>query len=258
MKEIIIIPDVHGRTFWKDVINKYGNNPDSHIIFLGDYLDPYIRLDNITPQEAFINFKEIVREAQLKNNITLLIGNHDLHYFPLFLDYLGCRKDNLLKNDISDLFVTNKNLFKVAYEITIKNKRFLFTHAGIIPSWFDYITDKFPHKLFSKTYDQQPINIELTADGLNSLLNSEEGLRSLSIVSRERGGRALTGSPLWADVSEHYYSSDSYNDSIYQIFGHSLAFPTLDDYVINDCWAMLDCRKAFKLDCETLKINELC
>lgn len=33
---ILIIPDVHGRTFWKYAIDKYDK-----VIFLGDYLDPY-------------------------------------------------------------------------------------------------------------------------------------------------------------------------------------------------------------------------
>ena len=36
--DLIIIPDIHGRTFWKEAIQKY---PNSKTIFLGDYLDPY-------------------------------------------------------------------------------------------------------------------------------------------------------------------------------------------------------------------------
>jgi hypothetical protein len=36
----IIIPDVHGRDFWRPVIEKYINT-DAIFIFLGDYLDPY-------------------------------------------------------------------------------------------------------------------------------------------------------------------------------------------------------------------------
>ncbi|MDE5880282.1 MAG: hypothetical protein K2H60_01000 [Muribaculaceae bacterium] len=37
-KDIIVIPDLHGRTFWKEAVEKY---PDADTIFLGDYLDPY-------------------------------------------------------------------------------------------------------------------------------------------------------------------------------------------------------------------------
>ena len=35
-KEILVIPDIHGRIFWKDA-TKF----DGEIIFLGDYVDPY-------------------------------------------------------------------------------------------------------------------------------------------------------------------------------------------------------------------------
>ena len=36
--DIIIIPDVHGRTFWKEAVRDL---TDRSVIFLGDYLDPY-------------------------------------------------------------------------------------------------------------------------------------------------------------------------------------------------------------------------
>ena len=45
--KILIIPDVHGRTFWhyaKDHVDEYDK-----IIFLGDYLDPY-RYEGITEE----------------------------------------------------------------------------------------------------------------------------------------------------------------------------------------------------------------
>ena len=37
---IIVVPDVHGRTAWKNVI-PYANKEGYEIIFLGDYHDPY-------------------------------------------------------------------------------------------------------------------------------------------------------------------------------------------------------------------------
>ena len=54
---ILIIPDVHGRTFWrkaKELVKQY-----QKIIFLGDYLDPY-SYEGINPDMAFIEFKEII------------------------------------------------------------------------------------------------------------------------------------------------------------------------------------------------------
>ena len=39
--------------------------------------------------------------------------------------------------------------------------------------------------------------------------------------------------------------------NIYQIFGHSLSYPSVYEYEINENWAMLDCGKSFVLDCKT-------
>ena len=51
--QILVIPDVHGRTFWKEAIVKY---PDLPVVFLGDYLDPYA-YENITQEDALAKFQ---------------------------------------------------------------------------------------------------------------------------------------------------------------------------------------------------------
>lgn len=55
-KQVIIIPDVHGRTFWKSVVEQ---DPDADIIFLGDYLDPYTQ-EGIYNYDAWLNLVDIV------------------------------------------------------------------------------------------------------------------------------------------------------------------------------------------------------
>ena len=76
--QILVIPDVHGRTFWKEAVEKHPTLP---VVFLGDYLDPYAR-ENITPDDALTNFKDIIAFNQAnKDRVTLLIGNHEIHYF---------------------------------------------------------------------------------------------------------------------------------------------------------------------------------
>ena len=55
MNKIIIVPDVHGRSFWK----KIKHVKDTPIVFLGDYLDPYGR-EGISNEDAIQNFKEIL------------------------------------------------------------------------------------------------------------------------------------------------------------------------------------------------------
>lgn len=76
-EDCLIIPDVHGRDFWKDAANRFPGN----IVFLGDYLDPY-PLEGISPDEAFTNFQEILSFKKANpDRVTLLLGNHDLQYF---------------------------------------------------------------------------------------------------------------------------------------------------------------------------------
>ena len=40
MTKILILPDIHGRPFWKDAVEKHFDECDK-IVFLGDYLDAY-------------------------------------------------------------------------------------------------------------------------------------------------------------------------------------------------------------------------
>lgn len=76
---IFIIPDVHGRTFWKEI------NPDDAdlIIFLGDYVDPYGD-EGITPKMALDNLKELVNfYNKYKDKCVFLKGNHDYPYIRI-------------------------------------------------------------------------------------------------------------------------------------------------------------------------------
>lgn len=229
MKQILIIPDIHGRKFWRNPVQKHLNDPDTHIVFLGDYLDPYRDIDNITAEEAFEEFKELIATVKNSNNVTLLIGNHDYHYLGKFVQFSGCRKDMERKYDIATIFSDNKSLFKIAYEYD----KYLFTHAGVILDWFN------------RFCIDQPLN----SDTLNSLIDKSPVLMQ---ISYERGGYSRDGSCIWADLSEHMY-----NKSIgyYQIFSHTYEWVSKKP-VIQPNFAMLDCAKAFMLDLETGDIIE--
>ena len=50
---MIIIPDVHGRSFWKEYVK---GHEEEDIIFLGDYLDPY-GYEGIHCKDAIENFR---------------------------------------------------------------------------------------------------------------------------------------------------------------------------------------------------------
>lgn len=82
--EIIIIPDVHGRKFWKKGAEYIKTHPDSKIVFLGDYLDPYTYYENITQDQAYDNFIELIEFAkEYQNQVILLWGNHEISNFLL-------------------------------------------------------------------------------------------------------------------------------------------------------------------------------
>ena len=82
--KLTIIPDVHGRPFWRDAVKDVEVTP---VIFLGDYLDPYPQ-DIVTWEDAIQGLNDII-ELKKKNpeRVTLLLGNHDVHYlesYPFF------------------------------------------------------------------------------------------------------------------------------------------------------------------------------
>ena len=79
MSKVLVLPDVHGREFWK----KPCENIDDFdkVVFLGDYLDPY-DFDGITVKMAIENFKQIIDFAKKNTDkVVLLLGNHDMPYF---------------------------------------------------------------------------------------------------------------------------------------------------------------------------------
>lgn len=74
--QILIIGDVHGRTFWKKALNIIDEM--DKVVFLGDYLDPYF-YEGISIVEALSNFKEIIEfKHNYYDKVILLIGNHKM------------------------------------------------------------------------------------------------------------------------------------------------------------------------------------
>lgn len=241
MKQWLIIPDVHGRTFWKDAVSQYEDKVEK-IIFLGDYLDPY-EDEGITRKGAIRNFEEIIDyKINNKNKVVLLLGNHDLHYWSKEF-HTRSRYDSSNAYHIIADFKTHRSLFELAHEETIGDKKYLFSHAGLMNSWVER---------------NKKVIDEITLDSLTRLLYSADGIRSLTDVSNYRSWFGEdSGSIVWSDVREKIDLDNSLEfniipnaDSIvegydYQIFGHT---QQNKDPMITDKWACLDCRKAFILD----------
>jgi len=245
-KILMCVGDVHGRTFWKDAIDKHLDECDK-VIFLGDYLDEYPDED-ITRKQSKENFEEIIKlKEDNPDKVVLLIGNHDEHYIaPSFTR--STRYSSSHSRSYREMFLTHFSFFKIAHEETVNDKKYLFTHAGVMKSWYER--------------NKEAIG-ELTVDNLDKLKDYGGGINILGEISKYRTWFGEeTGSPLWSDIAEKISDESSIDnvipndDSIvdeydYQIFGHT----RLKHELITDKWACLDCRKAFILNDEGKLIN---
>lgn len=208
--EILVLPDIHGRDFWREPcknIDKFDK-----VIFLGDYLDPY-GFENISVETAIDNFKDILKFAKDNPKVVMLLGNHDMAYFSQ--TYYGfsswhCRHSQTHHKDISALFKEHEDMFKIADV----EDNILFTHAGCVSGWLN--------NTFGNDYFKE-YNLPKLCDDINELLKTVYGLLQLYQVSRERGGDAFYGSCIWADYSEMRHDDNMHPiRGVKQIFGHTM------------------------------------
>lgn len=195
---VLVVPDVHGRTFWKDAIDLIKDY--DKVIFLGDYFDPYDFENNVKtdPQDLINNLKDIISFA--RNNypkVTLLLGNHDAHYISDNEEIISSRYDHRVKNGFLQLLNDNIDLFSKCAVV----RDILFTHAGVTKGWLNfngYLGD---------------------VDNVNEVASFIEGstIEDLAQVGRSRGGYYGYGGPLWADLLEHEFNDLKFK----QVIGHT-------------------------------------
>ena len=230
---MIIIPDVHGRTFWRKAVNEYlGKEP---ILFLGDYLDPYA-YEEITPADAYQVFHEIIYLKKAHpDDITLLLGNHDLHY--LNHDMEGGRLDYKRREQIINDITDNAEFFRIAESAAIGGKNYLFTHAGVKKGWLQVYQDVLGNP-----------NPDEIADRLNTLwLDSSKRpqlLNMMADIPYIRWGNSPYGSPVWNDVRDMVDGQQEIPGFV-QVFGHT---QQMSQPVICDYYMCLDVRCAFRLN----------
>jgi predicted MPP superfamily phosphohydrolase len=183
MNDILIIPDIHGRDFWKEPCKNWKGK----VVFLGDYVDPYPE-EKISLEDSILNFINILDYTEENKNCILLLGNHDIPYiYPNNLYYVT-RHNKIKEKEIQSLF--SEAIFKYIY---IEDK-YLFSHAGVDSRWL--CAEKLNIKSLNYKLDENP---DLAWD-----------------VPYLRGGYNNFGSCIWSDIR------DFKNDlSYYQIFGHT-------------------------------------
>jgi hypothetical protein len=190
-KPIIAIGDVHGLTYWKEIVTQH---PNFRYVFLGDYLDPY---EHIAPQALMDNLMGIIclKEVQPDNTV-LLLGNHDLHYFTDKIDK-SSRFNRQIAKEAKQVFTEHKHLFQFAYQEGFH----VFTHAGIAHEWF--VTD-FKGDLCKNVAEQ-----------LNHPKPEQEA--ALYGCGIYRGGNMRYGGIFWADTADLTKPLQAYT----QVVGHN-------------------------------------
>lgn len=232
---MLIVPDVHGREFWKGPLISY---PDDPVIFLGDYLDPYDE-EGISREKAIEVFMEIIAlKKKEPTRITLLLGNHDLMYISSPFRVKLCRHDMENDTKISKIFKDNLELFKL-----IESKEnYIFSHAGIHRGWLNR------HPEFGDS-------IKTLQEILNSKPLDDKDLGfQLNEYSWWRGGDldCHVGSPVWSDVREWIHNEQENPENVIQIFGHT---QLKDGKIIEGPgYKCIDCKHVIKINNNKLDI----
>lgn len=224
----LIIPDVHGRSFWKDAVKRY---PDADTIFIGDYHDPYPHED-ISEEESLENFRELIYYCREHDNCHLLLGNHDLQYLCDFGE--ACRLDYDNYEAIRQILHDNLSRMSIATTREIGGKTVLFSHAPILQEWIDIVGETGDVPTLVERLNGLPATTETDPGRVEAMLGH---------TSDYRGGYDPVGSPVWADMREILYDNKILANADYCIFGHT----QLRKAVITETWADLDCRSAFLL-----------
>ena len=245
----LIVPDVHGRDFWREPVNNILQETDAKIVFLGDYVDPYYGefydgdedkwlVEGINSWEKLSDYmvktlNDIIElKKQYPERIILLLGNHDCGY-AISTIICKSRHERPKHADIlRKLFHENRDLFQLAYEDYINDIHYIFSHAGINKQYAydcfgNNVTEENVVELFNKAYKEDNYGI----------------LNSLGLFSHWRGGwRSNYGSLVWADARE--WMQDEEKAYGFSVVGHT----QLKNHVIEDNFAFLDSRNCFYLN----------
>jgi hypothetical protein len=128
--KLVVIGDIHGRDIWKQIVAKEHDDTDE-FVFVGDYFDSF----RIKGPDQINNFLDIIefRNTSIYHKVTLLVGNHDHHYYPGVDDSGTSGYQTLLAPSIKHVVGENKQYLQAAYQ----SGEFVFTHAGLSSEWLD-------------------------------------------------------------------------------------------------------------------------
>lgn len=128
---ILVLGDIHGKTIWKDIINR--ESPD-FTIFLGDYVTTH---EPISPEQQLSNLEDILsyKEANL-DKVILLRGNHDCQCLGYY--WAECYPDEPKVREVMSSSPLKERFENLTQWIYIRNN-IIFSHAGVSEVWLHNI-----------------------------------------------------------------------------------------------------------------------
>lgn len=215
----IILGDLHGKSFWKLILN---TQKWDRVIFLGDYFDSF----NIPGIEQLHNLKEIIEfKKNSEKEVILLLGNHDGYISPQIRQRSISGYQPKLAPEIHRILYENKDLFQMAYSFD----NYLCTHAGVSEEWLKNngwkkkkYTTKTLVKFINELWEYKPKSFDFTG------------------VYDSYGDECIQ-TPIWIRPPSLIKSSKNIKaQGIIQIIGHTKAYtlvlnePRLSGYILTD------------------------
>ena len=210
----LIIPDIHQNL---DRLNQILSTEDAmnakEIIFLGDYFDSF-DYDFYTKEMCKFLNKNVDNDRY-----TFLVGNHDTHYITKVKQYV-CSGWSFQKETIVDVTLDKAFLRKIKpfrYE-KIAGKHFLFSHAGLHPSFAPFcFNEMLKGDSGHEIVETEPVKdwfwqkeVEIKDSMIFNEFNVWLG------AGRDRGGMMPHGGITWMD-----WRSFEPIESLNQIVGHT-------------------------------------
>ena len=207
--KLVVIGDIHGRDIWKQIVAKEHDTTDE-FVFVGDYFDSF----TVKGPDQINNFLDIIefRNTSIYHKVTLLIGNHDHHYYPGVDDSGTSGYQTLLAPSIKHVVGDNKQYLQAAYQ----SGEFVFTHAGLSSEWLDDSIEGW--------------NVDNVVDKVNELFYYQPNkiaYRSYKQVGDQVYGAQGYGNevfqgPLWIRPSALMRANrDTLRNQIIQVVGHT-------------------------------------
>ena len=192
----IIIGDIHGRTIWKDIVNK--EKDFDKFVFIGDYLDTH---EDISGEQQLSNLLDIIefKKANM-DKVVLLLGNHDCQYLPFWEEqYSGYQMWQ--KWNFGKVLEENLGLFQMSYQLPDTN--IICSHAGITGTWLKDIN-----------------SFESVIDNVSEFINDVFKYQPHAFKFRgsDMYGDSVESSPIWVRLPS--LALDGIN--MVQIVGHTI------------------------------------